>query len=141
MFAQKYSNLNDYNQLVLQHQEEAYTLAFYTLGDERKACETVQNAISEAFQHPSGNNFHLRLLRRITQLCFQMQVNAIDLSVVPEIVRRLSNLPLQERLALVLIDILGLNYAQAAMVCHQTKSQISRLLAQGRVHLLAHQPV
>jgi DNA-directed RNA polymerase specialized sigma24 family protein len=141
MFAQKYTNLNDYNQLVLQHQEEAYTLAFYTLGDERQACETVQNAISDAFHHPSGNNFHLRLLRRVTQLCFQMQVNTIDLSVVPEIVRRLSALPLQERLALVLVDILGLNYAQAAMVCHQTKSQISHLLAQGRVHLLAHPTV
>lgn len=141
MFAQNYSNLNDYNQLVLQHQEEAYTLAFYTLGDERQACETVQNAISDAFHYPAGNNYHLRLLRRVTQLCFQMQVKAIDLSVVPDIVRRLSNLPLQERLALVLIDILGLNYAQAALVCRQTKSQISHLIAQGRVHLLAYQPV
>jgi DNA-directed RNA polymerase specialized sigma24 family protein len=141
MFAQKYSNLNDYNQLVLQHQEEAFTLAFYTLGDERQACETVQSAISSTFQHPAGNNFYLGLLRRVSQLCFQKQVNAIDLSVVPEIVRQLSNLPFYERLAVVLIDILGLNYAQAAVVCHQSKAQISRLLAQARVRLLPGQPV
>jgi DNA-directed RNA polymerase specialized sigma24 family protein len=56
-------------------------------------------------------------------------------------VRQLSNLPFYERLAVVLIDILGLNYAQAAVVCHQSKAQISRLLAQARVRLLPGQPV
>jgi DNA-directed RNA polymerase specialized sigma24 family protein len=141
MVAQKYSDLNDFNRLVLQHQEEAYTLAYYTLGDERQACETVQKAISEAFHHPSGNNFRLGILRSVTHLCSQLPVHTIDLNVVPEIVRRLSSLPFQERLAIVLIDILGLNYAQAAVVCRRTKDQISRLLAQARVHVLSRQPV
>jgi DNA-directed RNA polymerase specialized sigma24 family protein len=141
MLAENFSNLNDFNHLVLQHQEEAYTLAFYTLGDERQACEAVQNAISDTFRHPAGNNFQLGILRRVTQFCSQIQISAIDLSVVPDIVRRLSNLPFQERLALVLIDILGLNYAQAAAVCHMSKAQIGRLLAQGRLHLLTRLPV
>jgi DNA-directed RNA polymerase specialized sigma24 family protein len=141
MFVQKFSSLTDFNRLVLQHQEEAYTLAFYTLGDERQACETVQTAITDAFDHPSESNFYLGILRRVTHLCSQMPAHTTDLNIVPEIVRSLSNLPFQERLAVVLIDILELNYAQAAMVCHQSKAQISLLLAQGRVHMLARQPV
>jgi DNA-directed RNA polymerase specialized sigma24 family protein len=141
MVVHKLSNLTDFNHLVIQHQEEAYTLAFYTLGDERQACETVQVAITNAFQHPAESNLYLGILRRITQLCAQMPAHAIDLNIVPEIVRKLSNLPIQERLALILVDILELNYAQAAMVCRLSKPQICRLLTQGRVHLLTRLPV
>jgi DNA-directed RNA polymerase specialized sigma24 family protein len=141
MSVQQNSNLTVFNRLVLQHQEEAYTLAFYTLGDERQACETVQKVIMDAFRRPAGENFQLRILQGVTNLCSQSTAHSVDPNVVPEIVRQLSGLPLQERLAVVLIDVLGLNYAQAAQVCRQPKAQLGRLLAQARVHLLCHQPV
>jgi DNA-directed RNA polymerase specialized sigma24 family protein len=141
MYGQKIINLADFNRLILQHQEAAYTLAFYTLGDERQACETVHKAITDAFQRPAGENFKLRILQGVTNLCSQLPAHSIDLNVVPEIVQQLSSLSFQERLAVVLIDILGLNYAQAAQVCRQPKAQLSRLLAQARVHMLSLQPL
>ena len=141
MSGQQNFALIDFNRLVLQHQEEAYTLAFYTLGDERQACETVQRVVTDAFRRPAGKNFHLKILQDVTNLCSQLPPHIIDPNVVPEIVRQLSGLTLQERLAIVLIDILGLNYSQAAQVCRQSKAQLSRILAQARVHLIYQQPV
>ena len=134
-------NFTDFNRLVLRHQEEAYTLAFYTLGDERQACETVQKVVAEAFRSPANGNFQLRILQGVSNICSRSTSHSVDPNVVPEIVRQLSCIPLQERLAVVLIDILGLNYAQAAQVCRQSKDQLSRILAQARVHLLYQQPV
>jgi DNA-directed RNA polymerase specialized sigma24 family protein len=141
MSVQQYFNLTDFNHLVLQHQEDAYTLAFYTLGDERQACETIQKVIKDAFSHPAAENFRLMILEGVTNLCSQLPAHSIDQNVVPEIVWQLSSLTLQERLAIILIDILGLNYVQAAQVCRQPKPQLSRVLAQARVHLLVPQPV
>jgi DNA-directed RNA polymerase specialized sigma24 family protein len=141
MSVQQYSNLTDFNRLVLQHQEDAYTLAFYTLGDERQACETVQRVIRDAFRRPAGENFQLIILQGVTNLCSQLPAHSIDQNVVPEIVRQLSSLTVLERLAIILIDILGLNYEEAAQVCRQPKAQLSRLLAQARVHMLLPQPV
>lgn len=141
MSVQQYFNLTDFNRLVLQHQEEAYTLAFYTLGDERQACETVQKVINDAFRHPADENFQLVILQGVTIQCSQLPAHSIDQNVVPEIVWQLSNLTIQERLAIILIDILGLNYAQAAQICRQTKAQLSRILAQARVHMLLPIPV
>ena len=94
-----------------------------------------------AFRRPAGENFQLRILQGVTHLCSQLPAHSIDQNVVPDIVRQLSSLPFQERLAVVLIDILGLNYAQAAQVCRQPKVKLSRLLAQARVHMLFSQPV
>jgi DNA-directed RNA polymerase specialized sigma24 family protein len=141
MSLQQYINLTDFNRLVLQHQEEAYTLAFYTLGDERQACETVQKVVKDAFRRPTGENFQIMILQGVTNLCAHLPAHSIDQNVVPEIVRQLSSLSFQERLAVILIDILGMNYAQAAQVCRQPKAQLSRLLAQARVHMLLPQPV
>ena len=141
MLAQKFSKLTDFNHLILQCQEEAYTLAFYVLGNELQACETVQRAITSAYHHPEDRDAHLAILSNVTRLCLQLPTHAIDLDVVPEIVRRLCNIPIQERLAVILIDILGLNYAQAAIICHKPEAQISRLLSHARVRMLPWQPV
>jgi DNA-directed RNA polymerase specialized sigma24 family protein len=141
MLAQKLPNLNNFNRLILQFQEDAYTLAFYTLGNELQACEAVQKAITYAFHHPQVNDIRLGILSNVTNLCMQLPARAIDLDVVPEIIRRLGNIPIQERLALILIDVLGLNYAQAAIICRKPEAQISRLLSHARVRMLAWQPV
>jgi DNA-directed RNA polymerase specialized sigma24 family protein len=141
MLAQKLPNLTNFNRLILQFQEEAYTLAFYMLGNELQACETVQKAITYAYHHPPVNDIQLGILSNVTSLCMQLPARAIDLEVVPEIVRRLCNIPNQERLAVILVDILGLNYAQAAIICRKPEAQISRLLSHARVRMLAWQPV
>lgn len=141
MSVQQNFNLTDFNRLILKYQEEAYTLAFYILGDERQACETVQKVVANNFRRPVNGNFQLRILQDVTNLCSQLTPHSVDPNIVPEIVERLSGVPFQERLVVILIDILGLNYAQAAQVCRQSKDQLGRILAHARVHLLYQQPV
>lgn len=141
MSVQQNFNLADFNRLVVKYQEEAYTLAFYILGDERQACETVQKVVANSFRRPVNGNFQLRILQDVINLSSQLTRHSVDPNVVPEIVERLSAIPFQERLVVILIDILGLKYAQAAQVCRQSKDQLSRILAHARVHLLYQQPV
>lgn len=141
MLAQKHQNLINFNNLVLQFQEDAYTLAFYTLGNERQACEVVQQAITYSYHHPVKNETHLRILQQVTSMCLQLQPRAIDPAVVPEIVRRLQTIPIQERQAVILIDIIGLSYAHTARICRQSESRTSTLLARARVHMLTLQSV
>lgn len=141
MLARKLPNLNNFNHLIFKFQEDAYTLAFYMLGNELQACEAVQKAITYAYHHPPVNDLRLGILSNVSSLCIQLPARPIDLDVVSEIVRRLGNIPIQERLAVILIDILGLNYAQAATVCRRPEAYIGRQLTLARVHMLAWQPV
>jgi RNA polymerase sigma-70 factor (ECF subfamily) len=55
--------------------------------------------------------------------------------VEEEIQRCLDRLPLAERTVLVLVDVLGLGYAEAAQVTGKPLSTVSRRLAKARVHL------
>lgn len=141
MLAQKHQDLVNFNNLVLQYQQDAYTLAFYTLGNERQACEIVQKAITRAYHHTVKNETHLRILHDVTRMCLQLQPQAIDPAVVPEFVRRLQTIPIQERQAVILIDILRLSYAQTARICRQPESRTSSLLARARVHMLSLQSI
>ncbi|MEJ2599787.1 MAG: sigma factor-like helix-turn-helix DNA-binding protein [Anaerolineales bacterium] len=141
MLVHTHQYLTNFNNMVLQYQQDAYTLAFYTLGNEPQACEIVQKAITYAYFRPGKNETHLRILHDVTRMCLQVQPQSIDPAVVPEIVRRLHNIPIQERQAVILIDILGLSYAQTAMVCNQSESKTSSLLARARVHMLTLQSV
>ena len=52
-----------------------------------------------------------------------------------QIQRCLDRLPLEERTALVLVDILGLDYAEAAQVTGRPASTVTRRLARARVRL------
>jgi DNA-directed RNA polymerase specialized sigma24 family protein len=41
-------------------------------------------------------------------------------------------LPVEERLAVILVDVLAMNYRQAAEILRRPAAQFTRLLAQGR---------
>jgi DNA-directed RNA polymerase specialized sigma24 family protein len=44
----------------------------------------------------------------------------------------LAALPVEERLAVILVDVLAMNYRQAAEILRRPAAQFARLLAQGR---------
>ena len=61
------SRITIFNSLALQTQDEAYTLAYYLLGDERRAERATQAAFEQLYQHArlQANRFRFDALRRV----------------------------------------------------------------------------
>lgn len=136
-----------FNSLALQTQDEAYTLAYYLLGNERHAERATQAAFEQLHQHArlEFNRFRLEVLRRVVEGC--RRIGHImpgraglrsTLSMVAhrdETIHRLLPLSDGERFVVVLVDILGLSYEEAAQVLGSSKKEVGRTLAQARLAL------
>jgi len=132
------TGLEEFNRLVLQHQDEAFCLAFYMLGSEVQAGQVVQSAVRQAYTHFKGRNpdFRTQILQLVSAGCLQAHSRTPDIKTQPDTLQKqLSSLPGKERLALILIDLLELSYAQAGSVLHQPMDSVRGLLAQGRLKL------
>jgi RNA polymerase sigma-70 factor (ECF subfamily) len=155
--------LEPFNRLVKQHQDEAYTLAYRVLGDPAWAEEATQAAALHAYQnlltYPAAT-FKLRLLHSVAaacqqrmrldrwlQACLQRGLRARTEGVSRRTPRqpqptgdpiqdRLNRLPPAERLAVVLVDVLGLDYEQAAQVLEEPKNHFRRHLARARRRII-----
>lgn len=125
-----------FNQQVLQCQDDAYTLAWYLLGDEGKAAAVTQAAVEGAYPCFASNHANCRLLI-LRQVILQCQEHKLAASspVVPGLLPGLRFLAQTERMALALIDVLGLDYADAAYVVDRSRKEFMRLLAQARRRL------
>lgn len=125
--------LSLFNQQVLQCQDDAYTLAWYLLDDETQAVEVMQSAVEAAYPcFASGKPDCRRLiLKCVVEQCQERKPPA-RVSTGTALHRRLRALPEPERAALVLIDMLGLAYHEAACVIGRPLSEIGRLLARAR---------
>ncbi len=137
-----------FGRLVAPYREQMYALSFIILGDEQAAVAAAQAAIRLAAGHsatlPAGD-FELWLLRWVVSACrarwrpaSQDQTGTGDLparDVAQSLQGRLCRLPLELRLALVLVDVTGLDYAQAATVLGARREQVSSWLAEGRARL------
>ena len=132
--------LSLFNQQVLQCQDDAYTLAWYLLGDEVAADAAMQKAVAAAFDcFVSGDeDCRLAVLQRVVEQ-FQRRKPAACSSAEPGIFQGLCFLADQERVVLLLIDVLGLSYPEAARVIGQPPNAIGRLLAHARLKLKDHQ--
>lgn len=122
-----------FNQQVLQCQDDAYTLAWYLLGDETQAEEVMQSAVEAAYScFASGKPDCRRLiLSFVVEQCRRRKPPAR----VPDgtaVHHRLRALPEPERAVLVLIDVLGLAYREAACIIGRPLNDIGRLLARAR---------
>src|SRR5450830_965988 len=64
-------DLQVFNQLVLQNQDEAFTLACDLLGDENLACKIMEEVFRQAFgkYRAPQSGFRLEILQRITVCC------------------------------------------------------------------------
>jgi hypothetical protein len=120
--------LSEYNARVLACQEDAFTLACYALGDDAQAVQVVQAAVKQAYWCFDGSDRRCReqILSATAEGCRRAATRGLAAQGV------LAALPVEERLAVILVDVLAMNYRQAAEILRRPAAQFARLLAQGR---------
>ncbi len=143
------SGLITFNTLALQTQDEAYTLAYYLLGNESGAERATQAAFDQLYRRARlpANRFRLEVLRQVMASC-QQQNQGLRKRIVRTAAQtfpdsggtealfgKLLDLKDGERGVLVLVDVLGLDYEQAAQVLGSSRKQVGKLLAQARINL------
>ena len=123
--------------LALQMQDEAYTFAYYLLGDEQAAEAATQAAFTSLSRKSSirAEQFRQDVLRGVLAGSRKFSIPVTSTAKAPseDLTRALMHLPAEQRSALVLVDILGLNYDDAAGVLGCSRKQFAHLLAQGRM--------
>ncbi|MCL4560969.1 MAG: hypothetical protein M1281_10180 [Chloroflexi bacterium] len=124
-----FNSLVGFNRQVVRFQEEAFTLAYDLLGNEAAAVDIVQGAFSIVYCHAWDGRCSIRLkvLRQLVRDCTRCQGVPVTGEAHP-----LTNLPVSERLPLLLVDRLGLTYPEAAWVLHCSMKKVSGNLAQAR---------
>jgi DNA-directed RNA polymerase specialized sigma24 family protein len=120
--------LDEYNARVLACQEDAFTLACYALGDDAQAEQVVQAAIRQAYWSFDGSEGRCReqILSAAAEGCRRAAARRSASGGI------FAALPVEERLAVILVDVLNLSYRQAAEILRHPPVLFGRLLAQGR---------
>jgi RNA polymerase sigma-70 factor, ECF subfamily len=133
------SDLGPYNRLIIVHQDNLYTLAYRVLGDEAAAGEVVEAALLQAYRRIDllRSPVLVWLYRYTVQACRE-RVRRMG-KPVPEsdpgeepLHFLLNRLPFDLRLAVVLVDVMELDYIQAAAAMNTNPRSVSRLVAQAR---------
>ena len=130
--------LSDFNRKVIQYQDECFTLAYYLTGDDTLAGRAVQQAILKTFQSLSGEECDLRveLYRWVIYFCKDISARTLKRPKTFDAVwNSIYSLKVEERLAIVLIDILGLTYEDAALAASRPVQTLGSWLAQARCRL------
>lgn len=132
-------SLPAFNRQVLEHQDAAYTLAYYLLGVEETAAQIVQAAVSEVY-HNGGSatgDTRLMLLRAVARACARRAAQPGQSAEGGLPAARLMTLPAPLRCAALLVDVLGLTYAEAARVLDSSSEKVGEWLAQARLAVMA----
>ncbi len=142
------SRLITFNTLALNYQDDAYTLAYYFLGDERCAEQATQAAFDQLYRKIplQASRFRLEVLRRVLSSCQQKDSGLSKQAIIrtgsypassgrDDLAQKLLFLNYGERGAVVLVDMLGLSYDEAAQVLGSSRKQVGKLLAQARLSL------
>lgn len=131
------SRVDQLNMLTLRFQDEAYTLAYYMLGNDELASEVTQKAFAGMYE-----NFSLRMdafkqaaMRNVLAGCRSAEMKADPAATRDALNHRLLRLNTDARSAVVLVDILGLCYDEAGHILGCTQKQVGQLLAQARASL------
>jgi DNA-directed RNA polymerase specialized sigma24 family protein len=123
--------------LTLKYQDEAYTLAYYFLGDERRAVEAVQAAFESVRwrQGVTPDRFRREVFRSVLSASRSRERFASIPAAQDDLSCCLTRLEQEERSALVLVDVLGMQYAEAREVLGVSQKQLGKLVALGRMDL------
>jgi RNA polymerase sigma-70 factor (ECF subfamily) len=101
-------DIHAFNQLILRYQERAYRVAYHLLQDTVAATHVLQNVVAHAFEtlrEMGKESFEVWLLRLLTQSCAAfLQAHPAPPPRTP-LQRGMANLPLVERITLVLADL------------------------------------
>jgi DNA-directed RNA polymerase specialized sigma24 family protein len=126
--------LEAFNQKVLRFQDEMFTLAYYLTCDEKQAAVVAREACIRCFQEKLDGTipFRLALLKKVIRCSrhFPLMASAEGSNL-------LKMLNDNDRQAVLLVDILGLSYEEAAMVLDCPEGQIARHLSQARLSLVS----
>ena len=140
-----------FGRLVAAHQARIYSISYRVFGDEQTAVEAAQSGVNQAGQNIAtfhSGHFQLWLLRWVVAACQERlpqaapgraaQGDATEPDSVPAIQSSLCHLPFNLRLALILVDVTGLDYGEAAAVLGAPREQVGLWVAQARARLIAH---
>ncbi len=127
--------LQAYNRLVLQHQDETYSLAFDLVGDEALASEIVKEALLTEFGRENGHQgkFRLDVLRLVILGCLSRQAILSCPQFLERYPVKLSN---DEILVCILVERLELSYQESAIVLVKPLLSIRKILAETRYKLI-----
>lgn len=128
------TRLSAFNQQVLQQQEDAYTLAYYLLGSAEAASQAVQQAVLQCYQQTGRGSQRLSLLKTVLKNCLQPSV---PVTGADPLTRGILSLPQDERRTVLLIDVLGLSYVEAAQVLGTSTGRVSQWLTGARLAMRA----
>ncbi len=127
--------LQDYNRLVLQNQDESFSLAFDLLGDETLASQVVEEAFQKEYRHSNGDPSKFRL--EVLRLVIQNALRRVRVLPCPEIFgKNPCQLTNEEKLVCILVDCLELSYQEASFVLEKPLSSIRKRLAETRFTLI-----
>jgi RNA polymerase sigma-70 factor (ECF subfamily) len=136
-----------FQRLAVQHQDFAYTLAYYLLGDEQAAASSVQSAFQVAYRESSSfrhGSFRGWLLQRVLAACLvrlaassrkPARLPTVSSGVYVDLPRRLLALPVECRAVIILVDLLGMNYEEAAQVAGCSPRAVGFRLARARARM------
>jgi len=124
------ARLSAFNQQVLQQQDDAYTLAYYLLGSAEAASQAVQQAVLQCYQHNGRGSQRLSLLKTVLKNCLNP---AIPVTGADPLARGILSLPQDERRTVLLVDVLGLSYVEAAQVLGTSTGRVSQWLTGARL--------
>jgi hypothetical protein len=128
-------DLNEFNRQVLACQNQAFTLAWYLLGSEPAADTVVSDAVRALYaRFPVPTAILPQLLREVLRRCAR-GARRKDVGVP----LHLRGLPAREYQALLLVDVLGLCYDEAAEVLRCSRNALTGWLAAGRQRLVEQQ--
>jgi DNA-directed RNA polymerase specialized sigma24 family protein len=124
-------DLNAYNTLVIQYQDEAFTLAAHLLGDDGLAGDVVDETFQRVFtsRHVPHTIFRLEVLRQVVCLC---QGQSRKLAGPPKLAHLLAGLVDEEMIVLALVDCLGLGYNETGAILGKKPASVMKTLAQAR---------
>jgi DNA-directed RNA polymerase specialized sigma24 family protein len=125
-------DLDAYNQQVLACQDQVFTLALHLLGDEQAADAAVARAVRAVYTRARPRpSVRIQLIAQVLRSC-DRRLGHGDTSL-PVYLR---TLPEPERHALLLVDLLGLCYDEAAEVLGCSRPLLAGRLAAGRQRLV-----
>lgn len=135
--------LEKFNRMVQQYQDEAYMLAYYILGSEAEAVESVDSAVQKAYRGGKSISrpFKLFFFRNVITECqrrkdIQRKVKTdLQISENAGIEAMISSLPGKMRIVVILVDLLGLRYQEAALVCNIPVIMVQKMTAEARASL------
>lgn len=134
-------SLDHFNRSVLACQDEAFTLAYYLLGEENTACALLQDVIRTVYAGWRGEvDVGYLVLRGVVLLARQVVTPSWAFDGTRQI-PGWEELKRCEQEILLLVDVLGKSYSEAARIVERSQRDVTISILNGRQKLLFHSKI